>query len=524
MDLVAYLIETVDTPAHVGSLQIFQPVAEDRAATVERILKGFRESEVGPPFNYYPVFPRFGMPQWAQAEEFEVDYHVRHAAVPSPGTDRQLIDMVMDLHAGIMDRSRPGWIAYVIEGLEDGCFAVYWKVHHAYIDGASAILRMDAAMSRSADDLEVRPLWGRLFEPSRGARDLPIRKLLEHAGKGLGAQARAAGDITRAIARMARQASGQLKRESPLPFSAPRTLFNKPVHATRNLGVGSASVDRFKAISKSEQASINEVALTTVGVALDRYRRERGETPSTQMVATCPLAVREEGDTDASTQIAAISIKLGDSKLPVRERLQQVHVSSRDAKEEASEMSREALMNYLVLVGGAATLFASTPLADYVPPLSSVNVSNVAGPQYRCFMGGAEMVRSYPVSTLAGGTAINITFTSFGGLMTFAVIADSQAVPDAQKIADYMSEALEELEATLAPRRKTATRKRKAGAKATARKAGVKAKTRKSSARATPRKSTAKAKARKATAKATARKSSAGRKSTRKSATGRKSR
>jgi diacylglycerol O-acyltransferase len=214
------------------------------------------------------------------------------------------------------------------------------------------------------------------------------------------------------------------------------------------------------------------VALTLVGAALDRYSQLHGETRDGQLVAACPMAVREEGDTDASTQIAAISIKLGDSTMSISERLQQVHVSSKDAKAEAKNMSREALINYLVLTGGAATLLAKTPLADYVPPLTSVNVSNVAGPRFRAYMGGAEMIRSYPVSTLAGGTAINITFSSFSGRMDYAVITDAQAIPGAQEIADYMSDAMDELEAALqlkksrtkkkAPRAKAAPRKKPA--------------------------------------------------------------
>jgi diacylglycerol O-acyltransferase len=459
MDLAAYLIESVDSPTHVGMLQVFQPVKGSRSEIVQRVLKAFRECEVGPPFNYYPVFPRFGMPKWALAEDFDSTYHIRHAALPQPGTERQLIDMVMDLHAGIMDRSRPGWIAYVIEGLEDDRFAVYWKVHHAYIDGASAIMRFEAAMARSADDLEIRPLWGPLFEPSGGDRDMSLGARLSEAGKGLGTQARAMKDISQAISRAVKQAQGRLQRESPIPFSAPKSLYNKPVFATRNLGVAATGLDRFKAIASQEKVSINEVALTLVGAALDRYSKLHGETQAGQLVAACPMAVREEGDTDASTQIAAISIKLGDATMSISERLQQVHASSKDAKAEAKNMSREALINYLVLTGGAATLLAKTPLADYMPPLTSVNVSNVAGPRFRAYMGGAEMIRSYPVSTLAGGTAINITFSSFSGRMDYAVITDAQAIPGAQEIADYMSDAMDELEAVLRPKKTRAKKK-----------------------------------------------------------------
>lgn len=446
MDLMAYLLESVDSPTHVGFLQVFKPADGNASDIVQRVLKAYRTKPVGPPFNYYPVFSRFSMPKWAEAEEFDTAYHIRHAAVPQPGRDRQLIDMVMDLHAGMMDRSRPGWIAYVIEGLENDCFAVYWKVHHAYIDGASAIMRLNASMSKTSDDLDVIPLWGPLFEPSNPKKELTLSDLLAEAGQGIGTQAKVMREIAQSLTRSIKQARGQLERESPLPFSAPKSLYNKPVYATRNLGVGATSVDRFIQIAKQQKVSVNEVALTIVGAALDRYGASNSQKTDRQLVAACPMAVRKEGDTDASTQIAAIQVKLGDSSMSIRQRLDQVAASSRDAKAEAAQMSREALMGYLVLLGGAATMVSKTALGDYIPPISSVNVSNVAGPRHRCYLSGAEMVRSYPLSTLAGGSAINITLASLCGEMSFAVIADAKAVPNAQEIADYMLEALDELE------------------------------------------------------------------------------
>jgi diacylglycerol O-acyltransferase len=476
MDLLAYLIETVDSPTHVGTLQIFEPGAESAAEAVQRVLDAYRSCEVAPPFNYYPVFPRFAMPKWAAADAFDVDYHIRHMAVPLPGTDRQLIDMAMDLHAGMMDRSRPGWIAYVIEGLQDNCFAVYWKVHHAYIDGASAVMRMEAAMSKTPADKTIRPLWSPLFEQSASEDSPSLSDLLRKASKGVGTQGRALADVSRAIGRAINQARGESQRQAPVPFSAPHSVFNQPVFATRKLGVGDMPLDRFKAVARREGVSINEVALTLVGAALERYCARHGQQPEKPLLAACPMALRSPGDTDASTQIASISVKLGDQGVDIHERLRQVHNSSKDAKEDARDMSREALVNYLILLGGAATLLSKSPLSTYIPPLTSVNVSNVAGPSYRCYHGGAELIRSYPLSTLAGGTAINITFTSASGRMDFAVVSDARAVPGAQEIADLICAAMDELEAVTVGGKLTAGKaraKRKAPAKPKARRAAA---------------------------------------------------
>lgn len=461
LDLASYLLETPDTPTHIGSLQIYAPVKGTREQIVQRILEAYRASEVAEPFNYVPVFPAFGLPKWAIVDHIDPEYHVRHAALPRPGSRDQLIGLVMDLHAGMLDRSRPGWVTYVIDGLEGGRFAIYWKVHHAYIDGASALLRADAITARSAEDLEVRPIWAPLFDEG----DRPGRPQGVNIASALGAGAAAATQLIAAMGRNLMQASGRLRRESPLPFSAPRSMFNAPVHATRRLGVGSVALDRLRTVAKQESVSVNDVALALVGEALERYARAHGEMPGKALVAACPMSIRKEGDTSASTQIAAISIKLGEPGSPIVERLRQVNASSCDAKEEARSMSREALVAYLLLTAGSADLLGKSPLGEYVPPVTNVNVSNVAGPAYRCFLGGAEMTASWPVSTLAGGTAINITFGSCTGRMDYAVISDAIAIPEPQDIADYIELALQELENALRPVRKLPARARGTGAR-----------------------------------------------------------
>src|SRR5262245_44629011 len=152
LDLVSFLIETPDAPTHVGSVQIFQAPRGKREAIVARVLDGLRAAEVGDPFDFVPLFAPLTRPKWGRVDSIDANYHVRHVAVPAPGSEQQLIDLVMDLHTGLLDRTRPGWIAYVIDGLTENRFALYWKVHHAYIDGASAIMRFEASAARSARD------------------------------------------------------------------------------------------------------------------------------------------------------------------------------------------------------------------------------------------------------------------------------------------------------------------------------------------------------------------------------------
>ncbi len=446
LDLAAFLLESVESPKHVGALQIFEPVNGSSAEVVARVLRDYRASEVAPPFNYIPVFPKFGVPKWAQCDACDPHYHVRQAALPKPGTLTQLIDLVTDLHAGIMDRSRPGYIAYIIEGLENDCFAIYWKMHHALIDGASAVLRFDAAMSRTAEELIAVPLWAPLMEPAAKRTAATASQRLGDLHKGIKMQAQASREVLRELGKATLRARGMApQRKSPLPFSAPHTMFNKPVHAQRRLGVGSVDFAAFKAIADQHAVSINEVVLTLVGAALERYLLWQGKPTDRSLVAACPMAIREHGDTSASTQIAAISVNLGTPGAAIDERLRQVRASSVDAKQDAKAMSRTALMNYMVLTGGIAELVDRSLLADYIAPLTNVNVSNVEASAETYYLSGAKMLQSYPVSTLVGGSAINITFTSLAGRMDYAIISDAKAVPHAQEIADYIADALQEL-------------------------------------------------------------------------------
>ena len=201
--------------------------------------------------------------------------------------------------------------------------------------------------------------------------------------------------------------------QAPLPFTAPRASLNAAVSAPRALGIGSLAMKPLREVAKLKKISINELALALVGDSLERYMRASGETIEKPLIAACPMNVREEGNTDASTQIAAITIKLGEPGANLSQRIEQVRESSESAKRDAGSMSRNGLIDYLAVIGGVAELMDRSQLREYLPPLTNVNVSNVPGPREQRYLCGSKLVRTIPLSTLVGGTAINITFFSF---------------------------------------------------------------------------------------------------------------
>ena len=443
-DLMAYLLETPQSPTHIGALQIFEPQGATRATNLaRRLVKAFRASEVDPLFARVPSMPRFGRAHWVPWKDYDPYYHVRQMAVPAPGDNRSLLQLVETLHTGMMDRDYPGFMVYVIEGLQDNRLALYWKIHHAYIDGGGLLLRMSAMMTeKPAARQSPLPLWAELPElPVDGDGDQPARP----AG---GSKVRAAGKVVWEISGLVGQSvlrtGGVGSSESPLPFSAPNSFFNSPLHAARRLGEGSLPLPALKSIASERGVTINEIALTLAGAALERYASERGETLEKPLVAGCPMAVRREGDSAAGNQIVALTVKLGQPGVAIEERLQQVHASSADAKAEAGAVSREALMGFQMMVGGVSELAGKTPWGGKVPPLTNVNISNLAGPRRSFYLAGARLVQTIPVSALAG-SVLNITFGSLDDRLDFAIISDAAVVPDAQRLADYIAEAFKEL-------------------------------------------------------------------------------
>jgi WS/DGAT/MGAT family acyltransferase len=181
LDLMFFLTEAAAKPMHVGAVQIFQLPDDAPEGYMNDLVAAFKEAKVEAPFNYRPHFPRIGLPEWEVDEHMDIDYHVRHSALPAPGSEEQLMEVLSRLHCGVLNRDRPGWICQIIEGLEGNRFAIYSKIHHSYIDGMSAVKRLFGSMSTSPDDMKVSPSWSyvskkkpRSGKPSRN----PIKKVM----------------------------------------------------------------------------------------------------------------------------------------------------------------------------------------------------------------------------------------------------------------------------------------------------------------------------------------------------------
>jgi diacylglycerol O-acyltransferase len=464
LDLLFFLLETPGSPKHVGAVQIFRKPRNAPVNYMRDLVRDIRAVPVEPPFNYRPHFPRFGLPEWQVDDSLDIEYHVRHLALPQPGTDQQLLELLQRLHSGVLGRDRPGWIFQVIEGLEGDRFALYSKIHHAYIDGMSGVKRMYGSLSRSPAETRILPTWsfsasqaGKPTVPSSGG------DTLAKMTNTLLTQTRAATEIVGSLRKMSREFLKSTPGGAQPFFHAPRTIMNSPVeHDTRAIALCTLPLDRSRAIGEHTGAKVNDVVLSVVDAALHDYLEAKHENTRSPLVALCPMSIREEGDDSASTQASAVHVRLGEPGAGPVERLQQVVASSRASKEEARAMSREALLDFALLMAGALELADRTPLGRLLSPSYNVLVSNVPGPgEDVLYLRGARQLASYPISAFLPGGNLNITVLSHGNKLDFGLVADKQALPDVALVARAMERRFAELEAAVLGRPVHAARARR---------------------------------------------------------------
>ena len=457
LDLMFFLTESAQSPKHVGAVQVFTLPDNAPDTYLRDLVSAFQQAPVVPPFNYHPYFPRIGMPEWREDEALEMSYHVRHSALPKPGNTAQLMEVVERLHAPLLDRRRPGWLCQVIEGLEGNRFAIYTKIHHAYIDGMSGVKRMYGSLSTDPDSKSIVPTWS--FQPESAPAG-SSRKAGRAGVSRLTKQVRGLIDAAGFFGTMSLQWLRLQEGKAQIPYSASPTRMNRPVEwETRTTAICTFPLEEVKGIGRQANCTVNEVVLAVIGAALDDYLERHGERHTKPLVALCPMSLRTEGDDTASTQVSAVLVKLGNPGTSIRERLLQVVDSSHDAKDLVSGMSSEGLMDYGVIFFALMELLNRSKLDRYIAPNYNVLVSNVPGPgvehMYLC---GSRLEASYPISTLLPGVNLNATLLSHGNSLDFGLMGDRHSLPDLDVVARCMEQRFEELRTAVLGKKKGAGR------------------------------------------------------------------
>lgn len=454
-------METRNQPMHVAGLNIYTPPPGSGPDHVSKLLADWsKHAKAVAPFNLRPVL-RMGLWYWEEDEEFELDYHLRHVALPQPGRIRELLAMVSRIHGNLLDRNRPLWETYVIEGLPGGRFATYSKMHHALIDGVTGARMVANAMSVDANEHKA-PVWALPFKQHPTARRKTAAPgLLEQ----LGNLAKAGKEILPGVGSglwdivRAAYADGA----TALPFQAPPTPFNVEISGSRRFAAQSYSLSRFKRIGEATGATVNDVTLAICAGALREYLVAQAKLPKKPLVAMVPVSLH--GETDAGgNQVSLLLASLGTHLADPLKRLQHIVDSTSQAKERLTKMPRLQKMAHGITSISPLGAGIVTGTAEK-HPLFNLVISNVPGPRETLYLNGARLDEVYPVSIPTHYLALNITISGYGDNLGFGYIACRRSVPALQRMLDYTHNAITELEGALglgapaAQARKTARRK-----------------------------------------------------------------
>jgi diacylglycerol O-acyltransferase len=435
-------METRNQPMHVAGLNIYSPPKGAKADYVNNLLADWgKHLSATAPFNLRPVL-KMGLWYWEEDTEFELDYHLRHVALPHPGRIRELLAMVSRVHGNLMDRNRPLWEAYVIEGLPGGRFATYIKMHHALIDGVSGAKLMAQSLSLNASE-QKPPVWAQdLAKKLRVNRKTAAPGLLQQ----LANVARMGRDIVPGISSGLWDVvrSAQEDAASALPFQAPPSLFNAEISGSRRFASQTYSITRFKRIGEAAGATVNDITLAVCAGALRRYLEAQKALPKKPLIAMVPVSLH--GETDAGgNQVSLLLANLATHIADPVKRLQRIVQSTTEAKNKLKTMPRLQKMAHGIasISPMGASMVTGTAKKH---PLFNVVISNVPGPRETLYLNGARLDEVYPVSIVTHYLALNITISGYGDNLGFGYIACRRTVPALQRMLDYTDAAITELE------------------------------------------------------------------------------
>lgn len=453
LDATFLYLETPTHHMHVAMTMVLDPstmpggysfpaIKDFIASRMDRI-PPFRRRLVSVPFNlHHPV--------WVEDPEFDIDYHIRRIGAPAPGGRRELGEMAAQIASVPLDRSRPLWEMWVVEGLKQGRIAVVSKVHHCAIDGASGAELMVHLFDLDPDDAVVdgpppelpseripndAELIGHAIT-SKVRRSMGLAPLLNETAKSIGR-----------VAKGRRDPEGMV---GAVPLTAPRVPWNGPTSGRRDVGFARVPLATVKAVKTAFGCTVNDVVLALCAGTLRQYLAAHDALPDDPLVAVCPVSVRTEADAPGSNKVSALFTSLATQLDDPAERLEAIRTTTKGAKEEHNAVGATMLQEWAEFAGPnvfnlASRLYSSMNLANVHRPVHNLIVSNVPGPPFPLYFAGAETVAAYPMGPVMEGCGLNITVFSYMDSVDIGFMVDKELVPDVWALAEAVEPALQEL-------------------------------------------------------------------------------
>lgn len=440
IDFIFLSLEKRQQPMHVGGLFLFQIPENAPASFIQNLVADIRNSKSIPipPFNN-----KLNGLFWDEDEEFDLDHHFRHIALPQPGRILELLTYISQEHSSLIDRAKPLWTCHIIEGIEGNRFAMYFKIHHAMVDGIAGMRLVEKSLSLDPNAKSIVPPWcvegpraKRLKEPNVSR----FKKIMNGVMGQLESTPRVMYELSQTVMKdMGRNP------DYVSSFQAPSSILNQRVSSSRRFAAQSFEFDRLRHISKSLGVTINDIVLAICSGALREYLLSQDALPKKPLIAMVPASVRDD-DSSMSNRITMILANLGTHKEDPLERLAIVRRSVQNAKEKFKRMNSNQILNYSAFVYSAAGLNIASGL---LPKRQAFNlvISNVPGPREPLYWNGARLDALYPASIILDGQALNITMTSYLDKLEVGLTACRNALPKMQNLLTHLEEEIQRFEA-----------------------------------------------------------------------------
>ncbi len=462
------LAESRNMPLHVGGLQLFEKPAGAGPEYVREMFESLRDTEtIAPLFRKHPhrSAKTAGALVWRDDEQFDIEHHVRHSALPQPGRVRELLELVGRLHSTRLAWERPLWETHVIEGLADGRVAMYTKLHHSLVDGIAAMRLMASTLSSDEDRRNMPAPFAegaaRKRKPEPEAESLPAAAV-DAASTAARTLADLPGDAVRTALSISAEAAGMpialvktlrkgMRNEtSAVSLAAPRTIFNTSITGARRFAAQDWPVERIRGVGKATGTTINDVVLAMCSGAMRTYLTELDALPEQSMVSMVPVGLKAKQAGTASAEggnaIGSVMVRLATDQADPADRLRAISRSMKDGKEALSSMSSAQIVAMSAIGMAPSLLIPALGMQDLVRPPFNLIISNVPGPRVPHYWNGAKLVGNYPVSVPMNGQALNITCTSYAGQMGFGLTGCRRTVPHLQRLLTYLEDELAALE------------------------------------------------------------------------------
>ena len=442
LDFIFLNLEKRQQPMHVGGLFLFELPKGASATFVHDLVEEIRQSKSipVPPFNN-----QLNGLFWGEDNEFDIDHHFSHIALPKPGRIRELLVYISQQHSSLIDRAKPLWTCDIIEGIEGNRFAMYFKIHHAMVDGVAGMRLIEKSLSKDPAEKHVVPLW--CVESKRTKRLKNSKDVASSKMKGLMKGIKSQLEVTPKVFQELSQTIFKERGKNPdyvSSFQAPPSMLNQRVSSSRRFAAQSFELSRFRNIAKSLGVTLNDVVLAICSGALRDYLIVHDSLPKKPLIAMVPASLRTDDSTEGN-QITMILANLATHVEDPLERLEIIRRSVQNSKQRFSRMTSSEILIYSALVYGPAGLNIASGM---LPKRQAFNlvISNVPGPREPLYWNGAKLDALYPASIVMDGQALNITMTSYLDKLEVGLIACRNSIPKMQSLLTHLEDEIQRFE------------------------------------------------------------------------------